>query len=117
MNEGPGGWHFIHLTSTTLHRIGAAEAGLRALGFCEVRVRHYGDTAGVELGLGELDEALAKRLAIVEALPRTAATGQSDGADFGCSHPKALGFALPQAARPRVSAARPGTALEIPVPI
>ena len=22
MNEGPGGWHFIHLTSTTLHRIG-----------------------------------------------------------------------------------------------
>jgi len=22
INEGPGGWHFIHLTSTTLHRIG-----------------------------------------------------------------------------------------------
>jgi len=22
MNEGPTGWHFIHLTSTTLHRIG-----------------------------------------------------------------------------------------------
>lgn len=22
MNEGPGGWHYIHLTSTTLHRIG-----------------------------------------------------------------------------------------------
>ncbi|HCI81557.1 MAG TPA: hypothetical protein DHW02_17925 [Ktedonobacter sp.] len=22
MNEGPNGWHFIHLTSTTLHRIG-----------------------------------------------------------------------------------------------
>ena len=22
MNEGPSGWHFIHLTSTTLHRIG-----------------------------------------------------------------------------------------------
>ncbi len=22
INEGPGGWHFIHLTSTTLHRVG-----------------------------------------------------------------------------------------------
>src|SRR5437016_10208894 len=22
MNEGPSGWHFIHMTSTTLHRIG-----------------------------------------------------------------------------------------------
>ncbi len=22
MNEGPTGWHYMHLTSTTLHRIG-----------------------------------------------------------------------------------------------
>jgi len=22
INEGSGGWHFIHLTSTTLHRVG-----------------------------------------------------------------------------------------------
>lgn len=51
-----------------LSQVDRAEAALRRLGFRELRVRHYGDTARVELGLGELQRALDRRDALVEAL-------------------------------------------------
>jgi uncharacterized protein len=47
------------VTAQALRRVERAEAGLRALGFRELRVRHLGDTARVELApveLGRLGE-------------------------------------------------------------
>lgn len=56
------------VTLTTLRAVEAAEAGLRALGFRFLRVRHYGDTARIEVPLDALAEVLAKRAAVVEAV-------------------------------------------------
>jgi pyridinium-3,5-biscarboxylic acid mononucleotide sulfurtransferase len=44
-----------------LRAVADAEAGLRALGFRVVRVRHYGDLARIELGTDELPVALERR--------------------------------------------------------
>ncbi|HXW82444.1 MAG TPA: ATP-dependent sacrificial sulfur transferase LarE [Acidimicrobiales bacterium] len=49
----------------TLNKVSVAEAGLRALGFREIRVRHYGDLARVELPLADLSRALAQREDVV----------------------------------------------------
>ena len=48
-----------------LSRVERAEAALLALGFRQVRVRHYGDTARIEVDLAELDRVLAARAEIV----------------------------------------------------
>jgi uncharacterized protein len=53
------------VTVALLSRVERAEAALRALGFAAVRVRHYGDTARIELPLAELPAAVAEREAIV----------------------------------------------------
>jgi uncharacterized protein len=42
-----------------LSQVERAEAALHRLGFRQVRVRHFGDVARVEVGSGQLDEALA----------------------------------------------------------
>jgi uncharacterized protein len=42
--------HGTRVTLASLRRVQSAESALRALGFREVRVRHIGDTARVELG-------------------------------------------------------------------
>ncbi|MET0324095.1 MAG: ATP-dependent sacrificial sulfur transferase LarE [Ilumatobacteraceae bacterium] len=42
-----------------------AEAVLHRLGFDQVRVRHYGDTARIEVDLSELERVLAAREAVV----------------------------------------------------
>jgi pyridinium-3,5-biscarboxylic acid mononucleotide sulfurtransferase len=42
------------ITAESLARIEAAEALLRSLGFAELRVRHHGDTARVEVPLADL---------------------------------------------------------------
>lgn len=58
-------------TPVTLGRLRAverAEAGLRALGFGELRVRHYGDLARIEVPLARLDDVVAARLAVVAAV-------------------------------------------------
>ncbi|HEX5365733.1 MAG TPA: ATP-dependent sacrificial sulfur transferase LarE [Acidimicrobiales bacterium] len=58
-------------TSVTLGRLRAverAEAGLHALGFPAVRVRHQGDTARVEVPLDRLPEAVARRADVVAAV-------------------------------------------------
>ena len=55
-------------TPVTLGRLAGverAEAGLHALGFREVRVRHYGDTARLEVPLDRLAELVAQRTQVV----------------------------------------------------
>jgi pyridinium-3,5-biscarboxylic acid mononucleotide sulfurtransferase len=52
----------------TLTQVAQAEAGLRALGFRELRVRHYGELARVELPVADLSRALARREEVVSAV-------------------------------------------------
>ena len=51
-----------------LSRVDRAEAALRALGLRQLRVRHYDDTARIEVDVPELDLVLAHRAEIVRAL-------------------------------------------------
>ena len=51
-----------------LSQVDRAESALRRLGFRELRVRHYGDTARIELGTDELAAALAVRTDLVDAV-------------------------------------------------
>ena len=51
-----------------LSSVERAEAALRRLGFLELRVRHYGDTARIEVGEADLGRAVDARVAIVAAL-------------------------------------------------
>lgn len=51
-----------------LSRVDRAEAGLRALGFRALRVRHYGDTARLEFPVDELADVLARRTDVVETV-------------------------------------------------
>ena len=51
-------------TPVTLGRLGSverAEAGLRALGFAELRVRHHGDVARIEVPVDDLDARASTR--------------------------------------------------------
>ena len=52
----------------TLNAVSRAEAGLRALGFGALRVRHYGDMARVELPLGDLARVVELREQVVRAV-------------------------------------------------
>ena len=60
--------HGVPVTLATLDRVGKAEAGLRRLGFRQVRVRHHGDVARVELELDDLARAVALRTEVVSAV-------------------------------------------------
>ncbi|MGH9112380.1 MAG: ATP-dependent sacrificial sulfur transferase LarE [Acidimicrobiales bacterium] len=58
-------------TPVTLQRLATverAEAGLRRLGFAEVRVRHYGDTARLEVPVERLGDVIAVRDEVVAAV-------------------------------------------------
>ena len=58
-------------TPVTLSRLSAverAEAGLRALGFGELRVRHHGEVARIEVPDIELEAVVAQREAVVSAV-------------------------------------------------
>jgi pyridinium-3,5-biscarboxylic acid mononucleotide sulfurtransferase len=58
-------------TPVTLGRLAAverAEAALRSLGFRELRVRHYGDTARLEVPLDRLADVVAHREQVVVAV-------------------------------------------------
>ncbi len=59
------------VTLGALRHVESAEAALRALGFDELRVRHHGTVALVEVPTERLDDALAAREAIVEACRRS----------------------------------------------
>ena len=52
----------------TLDRVGRAEAAVRALGFPDLRVRHYGDLARLEVPLADLPRLLERRAEVVAAL-------------------------------------------------
>ena len=56
------------VTVPILGRVERAEAALRALGFAQCRVRHYDDTARIEVDLDMLPHVLAARQAIVDAV-------------------------------------------------
>lgn len=56
------------VTMTVLAEVAAAESALRALGFRQLRVRHYGDLARLELPIADLDEVLARRDEVVAAV-------------------------------------------------
>ncbi len=53
-----------------LGRVDRAEAALHRLGFRQVRVRHYGETARIEVDPDALAAAIEQRLAIVDAVRR-----------------------------------------------
>jgi len=56
------------VTFSVLDRVGRAEAALRGLGFAELRIRHYGDTARLEVPIADLASVLAQRVAVVDAV-------------------------------------------------
>jgi uncharacterized protein len=56
------------VTPERLSQVERAEAGLRALGLRDVRVRHHGEIGRVEIGEGELDAAFARRAEVVAAV-------------------------------------------------
>jgi len=56
------------VTFTTLDAVARAESGLRALGFRQLRVRHYDDTARIEVPAGELARVVDAREAVCAAV-------------------------------------------------
>jgi uncharacterized protein len=56
------------VTFTTLDAVARAESGLRALGFRQLRVRHYDDTARIEVPPGELAGVVEAREAVCAAV-------------------------------------------------
>jgi uncharacterized protein len=56
------------VTVEILSRVDRAEAALRNLGFRQVRVRHYGETARIEVDEAELARAISARRTIVESI-------------------------------------------------
>ena len=53
-----------------LSQVDRAESALRRLGFTQLRVRHYGETARLELAVDELAGAVLRRQQIVDAVRR-----------------------------------------------
>jgi pyridinium-3,5-biscarboxylic acid mononucleotide sulfurtransferase len=56
------------VTAPTLRSVSEAEAGVRAIGFRDVRVRHHGTVARLEVGPAELERAFRLRQALVGAV-------------------------------------------------
>jgi uncharacterized protein len=56
------------VTLGVLKEVAAAESGLRRLGFGQLRVRHYGELARVELPAGDLAAAVRRRDEVVAAV-------------------------------------------------
>src|SRR3954447_1133806 len=56
------------VTVEVLGRVERAERALRRLGFRELRVRHYDDTARLEVPIADLDGVLAARAEVVDAV-------------------------------------------------
>lgn len=56
------------VTLGALASVGDAEAALRRLGFSELRVRHYGELARIEVPDEHLADVVARRAAVVEAV-------------------------------------------------
>ena len=60
--------HGTEVTVEALRQIEAAEAAIKALGFRQVRVRHHGDVARIEVDPEEIARLLSERERVVAAL-------------------------------------------------
>jgi uncharacterized protein len=60
--------HGTPVTVEALHQIEKAEAALKSLGFRQVRVRHHGDVARVEVEEAEIARLIAERARVTEAV-------------------------------------------------
>ena len=60
--------HGTEVTVEALRQIEAAEAAIKALGFTQVRVRHHGDVARIEVEPAEIARLVSERARVVEAL-------------------------------------------------
>jgi uncharacterized protein len=56
------------VTLSVLREVEQAETALRGLGFRELRVRHYGDLARIEVPVDRLDDVVARRREVVDAV-------------------------------------------------
>jgi uncharacterized protein len=56
------------VTLGTLDQVSRAEEALKALGYRELRVRHYGDLARIEFAGEDLDRAVTDRQRVVDAV-------------------------------------------------
>jgi len=62
--------HGTPIVPGLLKQIEAAEGALLAMGFRELRVRHHGEVARIELPAGEMERALEKREEITAAVKK-----------------------------------------------
>ena len=60
--------HGTEVTVEALRQIEAAEAAIKALGFRQVRVRHHGDVARIEVDPPELESLFARRAQVLEGV-------------------------------------------------
>src|SRR5213080_3505455 len=60
--------HGTPVTVAALRQIEAAETALKSLGFGQVRVRHHGDVARIEVDAAEIQRLVAERERIAEAV-------------------------------------------------
>jgi uncharacterized protein len=60
--------HGTQVTVEALRQIESAEAAVKALGFKQVRVRHHGDVARIEVEPNEIARLVSERRQVVEAL-------------------------------------------------
>ncbi|HYL08747.1 MAG TPA: ATP-dependent sacrificial sulfur transferase LarE [Candidatus Udaeobacter sp.] len=60
--------HGTPVTVATLRQIERAESALKALGFKQVRVRHHGDVARIEVGGDEIERLVAERERVTAAV-------------------------------------------------
>jgi uncharacterized protein len=60
--------HGTEVTVEALRQIEAAEAAIKALGFRQVRVRHHGDVARIEVEPAEIARLVSEREGVVAAL-------------------------------------------------
>ncbi len=60
--------HGTKVTVAALRQIESAEAAIKALGFKQVRVRHHGDVARIEVEPAEIAHLVTERGRVVEAL-------------------------------------------------
>jgi uncharacterized protein len=60
--------HGTEVTPEALRAIGAAEAAVKALGFRQVRVRHHGDVARIEVEPDDMGRLLALRAEVTEGV-------------------------------------------------
>jgi uncharacterized protein len=58
------------VTLSTLSSVAEAESALRSLGFTQLRVRHYGDTARIEVPAEDLAQVVARRDEVSSAVHR-----------------------------------------------